>query len=126
MILDGLSDLQKTIKQLARCLPGPLPDMPFNPTFTVKSDMSSPGEQGQHVRGGAESSLLCGISLLCQFMLKKKKGKKGVALIVTCLSTPNLQSSLTQAVLEIKVGTSEAEQRVLSFVVSDYLLLYIF
>ena len=45
-----------------------------------------------------------------------------VSLIVACLSTPNLQSGLTQAVLESKVNMSEVEQRVLSFVVSAYLL----
>ena len=98
--------------------------MPFNPTFTVQSDASSPGEQVQHIRGGAQSSLLCGIYLLCQFTLKKKKKekKKGVTLIVTCFSTPNLQSGLTQTVLESKVSVSEAERRVHSFVVSGYLL----
>ena len=61
---------------MSTTVPGPHPDMPFNPTFTVQSDASSPGEQVQHIRGGAQSSLLCGIYLLCQFTLKKKKKEK--------------------------------------------------
>ena len=36
-------------------------NIPFHPKLTVRPDASSSGEQGQHVRGGAESSLLCGI-----------------------------------------------------------------
>ena len=39
--------------------------MPFHPKLTVRSDPSSSGEQGQHVRGGAESSLLRAAAYRC-------------------------------------------------------------
>ena len=39
--------------------------MPFHPKLTVRSDTSSSGEQGQHVRGGAESSLLRAAAYWC-------------------------------------------------------------
>ena len=39
--------------------------MPFHPKLTVRSDTSGSGEQGQHVGGGAESSVLCAAAYRC-------------------------------------------------------------